>query len=172
METLHPELHNTVAIIDRYQNEFLSPQKEDAYIRISGMDTCSQFLIDAYSTNNVAQDEGADFDVRKRLEEFTEGDTEFIGEFANYILFNMNYIETNLSMYQTSRDIEALTKMIHRVKPTIQMLGDTPFLNQLSNIESNWKSGNFDQSQIDEIISRVNFFQSQLVKIVNRKSNK
>ncbi len=172
MKTVNQTLQSTVDIIDRYQNEFLSPQLADTYVSISGLDTSCDFLTEAYNLKETNNFSGNKKDLHLRLEEFTEGDTEFIGEFANYILFNMNYIESNLSDYFVSKEINELCKLIHRVKPTIEMLGDTDLMRKLSTIKDEWENGNFDERIVGEVVLKVNFYKNQLAEIVESEQSR
>ena len=160
MKTFNQKSKNDYFALDTFYNDYLSSQEENCFNKISAVDTSDDFSSSCepmlYSN-----------EVRSRLEEFTEGDTEFIGEFANYIFQNMKMLEDELPRNYCARDASQFAKMLHMVKPTIEMLGDSEFLSDLATMCQEWQNGIFNRSKVKEAIGKSVYYQSKLVEVSN-----
>ena len=160
MKTLKRKTQNDSENVDIFYNNYLSSQEENSFNKISALDTGKD-----YSESNDTL--FYTFDVRTRLEEFTEGDTEFIGEFANYIFQNMKMLEDELPRNYCARDSDQFSRMLHMVKPTIEMLGDHDFINYLTIMSQEWKKGVFIRSKVKTAMRKAIFYQTKLIEISN-----
>ncbi|MEO9871258.1 hypothetical protein [Ekhidna sp.] len=162
METSYQQSQNTHTLIDHYYDEAFSNSQNESLSNISQYDSCVEFVSDTWKPNYSRVS-----DLRAQLEEYMEGDIEFINEFAGYIFHNMVNLEDQLPELYNSKNIDALNKLNHMIKPTIQMLGDLTLIDELNKLASEWKAGNFQKSKVSRIISQAQYIQSQLQVIVN-----
>ncbi len=127
---------------------------------MSQYDTSKEYINDTWKIVGATA-----ANMRAQLEEFMEGDVEFIGEFALYISRNMESLENQLLIIYEDKDLEAFKRLKHMVKPTIQMVGDHELLKDLYQIQQKWEEGDYHKGEIFRVISRARSIHSQL-KIV------
>ena len=161
MKAINQKRKSSIAAIDKYQDEILSGLLTNTYLSISTMDTSQEFL------NNVQYDTNRNNDLRSRLVEFTEGETEFVIEFAKYISSNLNYLKVYLPDYFKDINIDALSDITHRLKPAMEILGEPELLILLRDIKNEWKDGVYNQEKINEVIEKIGRYQSELAAIIN-----
>ncbi len=66
--------------------------------------------------------------IKLNLEEYTEGDAEFLIEFTQNILENMLYLRSEVSSGLEKRSADELADLTHMVKPTLEILGQDEIL--------------------------------------------
>ncbi|MEP1033240.1 hypothetical protein [Ekhidna sp.] len=150
--------------VSDYYDQALST--ETSCFDISQYDTSLDYINDTW----YIEERNAS-NMRAQLEEFMEGDTEFIAEFARYISINMENLENQLPDLYFARNLEAFKRLKHMLKPTIEMVGDYALLNDLNLIQNEWQAGEFQQSKILRVRNRAKYINSQL-KIVIANSGR
>ncbi len=160
MKSLKQKPQNDFYALDAFYNDYLSSQEENCFSKVSTLDTSQDYSSNCEPTLYINE-------VRTRLEEFTEGDTEFICEFANYIFQNMKMLEDELPRNYCARDASQFTKMLHMVKPTIEMLGDNNFLIDLKTMCSEWQRGIFNRQKVKDAMKKAVYYQTKLVEVSN-----
>ncbi|MEO1254084.1 MAG: ATP-binding protein [Bacteroidota bacterium] len=119
------------------------------------------------TTIDNPKEEGGD--IKSQLESYTEGDPEFLVEFAENILGNIQQLKTDLTAIDRSRDIDKLAELIHMVKPTIEILGDFDLVDQLYLLRENWEIRKYPESLVVKILHRASDIISELTKLINHQ---
>ncbi|MEO9871259.1 ATP-binding protein [Ekhidna sp.] len=110
--------------------------------------------------------------LKTRLEEYTEGDVDFMIEFVNNILENIDTLQAQLPDYYESKDVEELGELIHMVKPTLEILGCDDLVETLYHIKDEWVSQIFNASLIDDVLNRTKMVKSELVMIIKEEPSR
>ncbi len=105
-------------------------------------------------------------DLRSQLESYTEGDPDFLIEFAENIMENIKQLETELTAINRSRDINSLGELIHMMKPTIEILGEFDLVDRLYELKDSWKVRKYSEKIVSEILKRSSEITEELAGII------
>lgn len=101
--------------------------------------------------------------VKARLMEYTEGDPTFLVEFSKNIKKNLENLQASLPSQLDSISTEELRELIHMVRPTIEIIGNTELLKRLDQMKEASSLGYAGQNLskkahllIDESLSYLN----------------
>ena len=90
------------------------------------------------------------------LEMVSDGDKDFINQVVISFIDNNQEIIDELEAKKQTESWEDMGKLIHKMKPSLEMVGLTPLKEKIIAAESNLKNGtNIDETlpMVDEIIS-------------------
>ncbi len=90
-------------------------------------------------------------DIIDRLQVYTEGDSDFLIEFTQNIIDNMLEAFDELPKLFKKNDATGLGEMIHRIKPTAEIIGEGHLIEELYVIRDQWKEGVFDPNEVELI---------------------
>ena len=92
--------------------------------------------------------------MKQSIESYTDGDTNFFVEFTENIHESVQSVPSDLTDIDKSKDTVRLGKLIHLIKPTIEILGENELINQLDELKENWKYGIYPNISLKMVIKR------------------
>ncbi len=105
--------------------------------------------------------------MKESIESYTDGDTDFFVEFTENILESVQSVPADLEEISEAKDAVRLGKLIHLIKPTIEILGESGLINQLDELRENWKHGIYPTITLQLVIKRFSVLASDLNDLIS-----
>ncbi|MEP1033143.1 hypothetical protein [Ekhidna sp.] len=102
--------------------------------------------------------------VAANLNSYTEGDADFLLEFAQNILDNLLTLKSQLPQTLLRGNKNELSELAHMVKPTLEILGQEEILKILTNL----RSGGMYEPSLTSLLKSVNETIILLKNIIKR----
>lgn len=109
--------------------------------------------------------------ILENLKVYTQGDPEFTITFAQNILSNLEEIKSETPLLQECKDVNGLGELIHKVKPSIEIMKQGEILRELRVIQDEWEHGVFEinYKKLHFIIGRVEHTLNKIIKAANQQ---
>ncbi len=122
------------------------------------------------SVENISVVDSTGTDLRSRLNEYTEGDADFLVEFSQNILGNIATLQEDLQALFQSQQVEEFGELIHMVKPTLEIIGKNAIVEKLYEMKKDWAKEKGKESSVNEVISEIEKVKEELNQIIEEQS--
>ena len=109
--------------------------------------------------------------IKSNIESYTDSDPDFFLEFTENILESVESVEKDLEEIDETKDATRLGKLIHLIKPTIEILGELDLIDQLNELKENWSYRIYPSITFKLIIKRFSILASDLRSLIGNSKN-
>ncbi|MEP1033241.1 PAS domain S-box protein [Ekhidna sp.] len=123
------------------------------------------------SVKDVAISDSVGTDIRSQLNEYTEGDPDFMIEFIKNILGNLDTIKTDLPKHFQSQNVDEFGELLHMIKPTLEILAKNELVEKLYSMKGEWASEEYQELQVVNVLKEVDQIEEELNVILDEQSS-
>lgn len=105
---------------------------------------------DSKAPNPVLQQE-----LKENISVYTEDDPEFFSEFTENIIENLGKVRSGISSSPSDKSPQSMSDLIHMVKPTIEIIGQTDLMKALTQLRGTWSKDGFDRTLEQKVLDLV-----------------
>ncbi|MEM9339896.1 MAG: ATP-binding protein, partial [Bacteroidota bacterium] len=130
---------------------------------------------ESLSTEEVSQKEvlheaaNACDELIKRLEEYTEGDPDFLVQFSQNILNNLEMTKKSVIGFFEGNEVD-LDDLTHTIKPSLEIIGDTGLLKKMNEIRSGLPQKEPDANDREEVLELIGDHIKRLNGVIEKSS--
>ena len=85
------------------------------------------------------------------LSVYTEGNETFLKELVNVLVNTFAETCNDLVLYFEQKDPHGLGDLIHKLKPTLEVIRPNPLLDELSDMKVKWSNSEFEKEELHEV---------------------